>query len=445
MSSTDPLSADYQPPDDIWEVNRLLRHDEALDVGDQRYVETEPARGDVPTQSLLKTLGYDPRRNQLRIEDKTAYTMLCGHRGCGKSTELRRLGKQVEHANGFFVVLLDVSTTLDHNDLRYADLLLGLAQALIDKLNAAHVAVDPAFFGSLRDWFREHVVTHSNIRELDFELEAGVEARQGLPFLGNLFGRLRNVLRTGSRYRSDLREVVNSNFTEFADSFNRLIQGASTALRERGLARQVLFIVDGTDRLSNADAQRLFIHDVNQLTLIRGSFLYCGPIYLVHEGTQVNQYFTCHVLPMIRIEQKDRVGQPDPLGYEVMRRLVQRRAAAELFDSPEQLDQLIRSSGGNPRELLRLLELAFQFSDTDRFDAAACAKAIERLRADYRRILEPGDYLLLHQVDHGAQQEEPNDERIRFLLYNLALLEYNGYWRRSHPLVRDLPAYLAAG
>ena len=35
-------------------------------------------------------------------------------------------------------------------------------------------------------------------------------------------------------------------------------------------------------------------------------------------------------------------------------------------------------------------------------------------------------------------------ERVRGLLYNLALLEYNDFYWRSHPVIRTLPAYEAA-
>ena len=65
---------------------------------------------------------------------------------------------------------------------------------------------------------------------------------------------------------------------------------------------------------------------------------------------------------------------------------------------------------------------------------------MKELATDYRRILDEEDYQLLHAIDQGIEPD-PNSERVRFLLFNTALLEYNSYWRRSHPAIRTLEGY----
>ncbi len=47
---------------------------------------------------------------------------------------------------------------------------------------------------------------------------------------------------------------------------------------------------------------------------------------------------------------------------------------------------------------------------------------------------------MLYDVDHGKDLDG-EEERVNFLLYNLALLEYNSFWQRSHPAIRDLEGY----
>ena len=75
---------------------------------------------------------------------------------------------------------------------------------------------------------------------------------------------------------------------------------------------------------------------------------------------------------------------------------------------------------------------------------ASSNQAARKLASEYRRFLEPDDYALLADIDRGAAHTG-NDDRVRRLLYNLALLEYNdGEWRRSHPVVRLLDGYTAA-
>jgi hypothetical protein len=114
-----------------------------------------------------------------------------------------------------------------------------------------------------------------------------------------------------------------------------------------------------------------------------------------------------------------------------------------LFDTDADIEQLVEKSGGHPRELLRLLQLCCEFADA-RIDAGVVKQAIAQLASEYRRLLEPDDYARLVQIDR-APLDVGNDEKIRRLLYCLALLEYNdGTWRRSHPVIRTLEGYRRA-
>ena len=122
--------------------------------------------------------------------------------------------------------------------------------------------------------------------------------------------------------------------------------------------------------------------------------------------------------------------------------MLHRRAAAGLFDAGV-AERLIEYSGGHPRDLLRLLLNAFKHAEHDRFDDASAHRAIREMAADFRRILNPDDYRLLAAIDAG-QPPPAGSERIRDLLYNLALLEYNDYFWRSHPVICSTQEYLAA-
>ena len=145
---------------------------------------------------------------------------------------------------------------------------------------------------------------------------------------------------------------------------------------------------------------------------------------------------------MIKLTEKTGEQRFEP-GYQVLREMVYKRVSPTLFDSPHTVDLLIGYSGGSPRELLKLLHYCFLRAKGDQFDQAAAEQAIADLATDYRRILDVDDYALLYEIDHS--QVQPGSERVRYLLYNLALLEYNSYWWRSHPVIRDLPGYRRQG
>ena len=129
-----------------------------------------------------------------------------------------------------------------------------------------------------------------------------------------------------------------------------------------------------------------------------------------------------------------------------MLEILHRRAAESLFDSVDTAKYLIEYSGGHPRDLLRLLGYAFGFAEGEKFDRASAEKAVKQLAMDYRRILDTKDYPLLGEIDRSPPgQVSHNSDQAQSLLYNLALLEYNDYWWKSHPVVRTLQEYRAAG
>ena len=435
------MAAPFQPPGDIWEVNQSLQLDEHLDGDrDPRWVDTERARGDYRLRRLCRTLGVDRTRRRLTAPDH-GYYLFCGHRGCGKSTELRRIAHELHHRDFYYVVFADAAQELDVNNLRYQDVLLHLASRLMEQLADHAIHVDPVHLGKLRDWFTERVENTSTTRDFALAAKAGAGVNAGLPFLAKLFGHISTAFRTNTTYKEELRTTLRNHFSDFAAGFNHFITAAEDAIPGTGYGSRILFVIDGTDRLSGDDARAFFVDDVHQLQQVRGVFVYCAPVHLAYEGSNVRQNFAAIFrLPMIKLLNND--GSRHREGRAAMLEILHRRAASGLFDDGV-VEHLIEHSGGHPRDLLRLLLNAFKHAEQDRFDVASAHQAVREMAADFRRILNPDDYRLLATIDAG-HPPPAGSERVRHLLYNLALLEYDDFYWRSHPVIRRTQEYLAA-
>ncbi len=425
---------------DIWEVSKGLRFDEPLEAGDPRFVDTAKARGNPAYNRLLRSLGVDPATNSLRAPGLRYCSLFCGHRGSGKSTELRQLANRLQGPAAFEVVLVDVVQTLDTNNLHYADVYFALAEALLKKLETKGIELEQVHLANLQAWFDERVYKHDKTRHFAAEAKAGAKVESGIPFLAKLFASVTTAFRTSSTYKEELRRVLKNSFSDFASAFEGLVAAAESALAVSGGPKKLLFIIDGTDRLSSEDSHSFFVRDVRQLQLIQAHFIYCAPIHLIFEGN-VNQSFD-HVfkLPMIKLREK---GSEQLLeeGYRAMRELVYHRADASLFDKESTLNYLIEYSGGHPRDLIRLLAYSFENADGDMFDQPAAEAAVKQLATDYRRLLRTEDYSLLREIDGAEKYQDKCSDRILELLFNLVLLEYNDYWWMSHPVVRTLDLY----
>lgn len=425
---------------DIWEVSKRLRFDEPLEAGDPRFVDTAKARGNPAYNRLLKSLGVDPATNALRSSGPQYCALFCGHRGSGKSTELRQLAARIQGPQAFEVVLLDVVQELDTNNLHYADVYFALAEALLSKLLNMGIELEQVHLSKLQTWFDERVYKHDDTRAFATEAKAGAQVESGVPFLGKLFASVTTAFRTSSTYKEELRRVLKNSFSDFAAAFQGLVAAAESALSVSGGPKKLLFIIDGTDRLSSEDSHNFFVRDVRQLQLVQAHFIYCAPIQLIFEGN-INQSFD-HVfkLPMIKLREKDSL-EILAEGYRAMRELVHHRADRSLFDDESTLDYLIEYSGGHPRDLIRLLAYSFENADGDIFDRPAAEAAVKQLATDYRRLLRSEDYVLLREIDAADKYQDKCSPRILKLLFNLVLLEYNDYWWMSHPAVRTLDLY----
>ncbi len=431
----------YSSPTNIWEVNERLRLDEHLNgEDDPRWVDTEDARGEYSLNTLRRVLGVHPSKLRLSAHEQR-YCLFSGHRGCGKSTELRRISNDLHDPNVYYVVFADATEELDVNNLRYQDILLHLAGRLVGQLLADGIEIPPVHLQRLHDWFTERVEKHDLTRAFAIDAKTGAEATVGLPFLAKIFASMSMTIKTNSTYKEEIRRALRNSFSDFADAFNRLIEVAEDSIRTQTKGHRILFVLDGTDRLTGDDARALFIADVHQLQQVRGLFIYCAPVSLVYEGSAIGQNFTdIFRLPMVKVTDED--GSHNDRGRTAMRDILHLRAAPDLFDHGV-ADYLIDHCGGHPRDLLRLLINAFKYAENERFDEASARHAVRELANDYRRILDPEDYDLLASVDSGHSLPS-GSERVRDLLYNLALLEYNNYYWRSHPVIRTTEAYQEA-
>ena len=433
---------DYQPPSHLLEVLQKIEYEEALSDQDPRYVDSQEARGSEKTFTrLARKFGWDPASNAF-FAPYEKHILFFGHIGIGKTTELRRYALQLNASRRFYVVEVDVLAKLDRNNLQYTEVLMAMAETLLERLHGDGFVLGAEALEPLQRWFGNVVETQTTTKELSAELKTVAEGGGGIPGLIKLLATFTAAFKTGSSQKSEWRREIRNDFTSLALAFNTLIRLAEAQLARQGRAEQLLFLIDGTDKMRGEDTQQFFVQDAEQLLAIKTLVIYTAPLHLKYDGRLGGKLDADIVLPMMKLYERD--GGRFEAGWRTMRRLLLLRADRCLFASDAEVDRLVEFSGGHPRELLRLLKLCCELAE-DRIDASVVQTAIEKLAADYRYFLKPADYALLKTIDSNPV-DGGNDEQAQELLHRLALLQYNdGTWRRSHPVVRTLEGYGAAG
>ena len=433
---------DYQPPSHLLEVLQKIEYEEALSDQDPRYVDSQEARGSEKTFTrLARKFGWDPASNAF-FAPYEKHILFFGHIGIGKTTELRRYALQLNASRRFYVVEVDVLAKLDRNNLQYTEVLMAMAETLLERLHGDGFDLGAEALEPLQRWFGNVVETQATTKELSAELKTVAEGGGGIPGLIKLLATFTAAFKTGSSQKSEWQRKIRNDFTALAQAFNTLIRRAEAHLVQEARAERLLFLIDGTDKMRGEDTQQFFVQDAEQLLAIETLVIYTAPLHLKYDGRLGGKLDADIVLPMMKLYERD--GRRFEAGWRTMRQLLLLRADRCLFTSDAEVDRLVEFSGGHPRELLRLLKLCCELAE-DRIDASVVQTAIQKLAADYRYFLKPADYVLLKTIDSNPA-DGGNDEQAQQLLHRLALLQYNdGTWRRSHPVVRTLEGYRAAG
>lgn len=424
----------------IWSYQDNFDFRKDVDSNSPFHCALEQHRGKYSRQPMLTAFHLD-QAGFVRpgARPKLAEAVLFGgHIGCGKSTELRDYA--VLFKNAYTVHHLELTKTLDINNLRFSDLLIALALALVETFGRAGLSLrpDPVFVDPVLKWFDTRIVKQERFKDIEGEIKSEVKAQGGIPFLASLLATMTAKVRGGASYREELRREIRDGFFQLLGHFNALIRHANDLLHHQSQG-PLLFIIDGTDKLSKDDADTFFNADVNQLGQIQTNLIVCAPISVLLETSGVAQRFTRVQLPMVKIFEVNET--PRAAEEDALIELVLKRMPMQHVDCRDTLLHLVRHSGGHVRDLLRLVRACFARITGNVITREVANAAIRDVATDYQRLVLQDDWADLVRVDQSHGDDNDRTERRLRMLYDLVLLEYNSYWWRSHPLVRTLAPY----
>jgi len=315
---------------------QLFRHDEPLmnNELEEFYVRRE----DSPVDTLV---------NLLEMDDDPAKYLVAGHRGGGKTTELRRLERRC--TADYTVVWVDTDTALDKFNIGHAEVAVLIGMQLVQRLADVGWKLPKKLEKELLESLKK--ITYQD------KVTAGGELH-----LPKLFQDLGAQIKVGFQRETTRTLEVKPVLGEIINKVNEIIAAAQ---RE---TNKLLVIVDGLDRKEYSIALEMFSSSL--LTDIQCHIVYAIPIALRYSPSfkQPMESFTrCLDLSNIGVFKCDDMARPttnpDNVGRHILKEVVQKRLTklgndyANLVE-PDALDLLGEKSGGVMRELVRLARMA---------------------------------------------------------------------------------------
>ena len=417
-----------------------------------RVCNVEPLEGDdldryyVDLSEVRKTEAIAGVSNILDFQEPEQFTtiLFTGHRGCGKSTELKRIQKHWE--KDYRVIYLEVDEQTDINDVSYTDFYLIAIKQVEFEMRGLGLKLDSRLMDNFEAWFKEVTQETEQTVESSVSIQGEATLGSGSPFLAKLLVKLLAQIKGSDKQKKTIRQTLEKDISRLKADINLLLNDAVKKLRNKfPKYKGFLIIFDNLDRVPPNVANHLFFDYAAQLQELNCTIIYTVPLSVLYSPQNAIKNFDCpHIVPMVNIYEFNRDScdlNYNEVSLNAMASLVERRVEADkIFESREQLLELAKASGGHVRQLMQMMRTAC-ITASGRSHAKIMTEdvtyAVKQEQFNFERFIPQNHYPVLAQV--CLTKNINKDEISELILFNLSVLEYNGKnrWNYPNPVVKQ--------
>ena len=211
---------------------------------------------------------------------KNKTILFAGHRGGGKTTELKRLQDKLKEK--YFIIYFMADDELDINDARYTDLYLVIIKQVEEQLRKENITLDQRLLKGFEDWFKEITKEKEETVESSVRIEAGGELgnKTPIPFLAKLWVKLLGQIKGSDKNKKIIRETLEKDISRLKADINALLRDGTKKLKEKyPQSKGILIIVDNLDRVTPNVGEHLFFDYAAQLQELDCNIIYTCLLY----------------------------------------------------------------------------------------------------------------------------------------------------------------------
>jgi len=388
------------------------------------------------------------------LEPGRGTILFTGHRGCGKTTELRRLQRQWE--TDYRVIYLVANEELDITDVEYIDLYLVLIKRVADDLAYLGLSFNSTLLNQFQTWFMEVTSETEESVQKSISLETSAQAGFEVPLISKLTAKLLAQIKGTNIQKTKIRQTLQQDIGRLKSDINLLLKDGFEKLTANDTSRYqkgFLVIFDNLDRVEPEVGNRLFFDYAAQLQELDCTLIYTVPISIACSHKNLNHAFgKPNIVPMVNIYRFDEDSHDLELDKQAARRfaqiVAQRIEIDIVFESQPLLGQLVLASGGHARQLMMMTATACLTAAT-RGHAKVLQEdvvyAIKQEQFNFERIIPDEHYPLMVEVCRTKRIKL--DAIGQLMLFNISVLEYESSdrrWNYINPVIKQSDAFKQA-
>ncbi len=401
----------------------------------------------VDLSAVRKTSAIDSVSTILEFQEPADFRtiLFTGHRGCGKSTELKRIQNQWEEQ--YHVIYLEVNEETDINDARYTDLYLIVIKQVEFELRKLGLKFDSQLLKNFESWFKDITKETEESVERSVSIEGEATLKPEAPFIAKLMVKLLAQIKGSDKQKTTIRQTLEKDLSRLKADINLLLGDAFVKLRKKfPQYKGLLIIFDNMDRVPPTIAEHLFFDYAAQLQELDCTIIYTVPIsVLCSPKNPLNQFNSDpHIVPMVNIYEfeRDRCHlNYNQTGLEAVASVIEKRVDIDaVFESRQELLNLAKASGGHVRQLMQMIQTACLTASTRKHPkiiAEDIIYAAKQQQFNFERFIPEEHYAFLAQV--SITKNVSKDDIGQLMLFNTSVLEYNGEkrWNYPNPVVKQ--------
>jgi hypothetical protein len=363
--------------------------------------------------------------------------LFMGHRGCGKSAELKNLKREFEKV-GHYVHMVDSLIETEPYLINHWDILILITEGLCTIARNHEISIPEEPLDAIRDILCndiEVVEFHSNSNSSTKSTKQEIKTPSILNNVINLLASLKQNLKVST----ETRETVTTKMPKRAVEWLAHMKEISFHLIAECNQKHPIIIFEDLDKIPMPE--KIFeILNYSVLAQMPFPVIYTFPIdqYFSTSFESVKANYIRSVLPMIKVCNKD--NSINNKGLAVIKKIAELRANLELFDDGV-LDELIVKTGGSLRHLFECITSAARVAkwrEANTIGQDDAKSALNELSKDITRKITTGDYKHLRKIIESKEEIDDVNFQLNMMRASIVFEYENGsWWYDVHPLIVD--------
>jgi hypothetical protein len=397
------------------------------------YTNLDTVRNVEYYQRLKATLGIINNEFLPRYDYKKI--IFSGHIGSGKSAELARLHNDIKDGKPYFSVFISIEQETEYSKFVAEDFYSLLVLQLVKQLKAKGITniKTEALTKLANIFFEEKEIQSSKPKNTmgEVSIAPSVDIFDGLFKFSTEF---KTNFSDKTQVSTITRQKVRNNLQQLIDALNELLIEVRSIIKRKNLGEDLIFIVDGSEKIKFEIYEQIFITDASQVQNINANMVVSIPIRSFYKIEASAQRFTTRfTLPMVPLYETDDHNTLRPAVVDKFAELLFKRIDKKYMPDTAVLQKAVKFSGGSVRQFFHIVHEAFMNCLMDSPDHQVIQdqhvqKAIETLgqQSFWEKLNEEEVRYLIDKFLIMKLTMPPADEISYKMLTYLVLLKYNG-------------------